>query len=547
MKLVLLQPPIQDFYDTPIRLQPVGLGYLKAAVKTYVPAVEVVLKDFHHGWGKMSIPVPRDLAYLREYFPWPDQSPFSSFFHYSHFGASFDLLAEDVAREKPDMVGISSLFSAYQREVFRSAEAIKARISVPILVGGSHASALPEMVLKQPSIDFVIRGEGERPLVEFLQAWLRGNGLDHVPNLGYKKNGSLIFTTVRDPFSIEDLPLPDLSDFPREKYCFGGRRLCLIVTSRGCPYQCTFCSVRQTFGSRYRRRSNESTLQEIKQRFLEGYRVFDFEDDNLTFDMDATKSLCRALIETFPSGAIHCQAMNGISFHDVDDELLVLMKKAGFTHLNLSLVSVDPAVHLHTRRPFNLAKYQEVVHEAVRLGFQIVSYQILGLPGEGLPTMIETLLFNTRLPVLLGASPFYLCPKSPLAKEFPDFTEEDACKARLTAMGINLEQSEHNEVYTLFVTSRIINFFKGIPFQGQAIPLADALKIARERGKRSALGVKIFERLLAEGELAAATKEGLKPLPRFDAHLFFQFWSSLDRIGTQAGKIIRIASSRSGS
>ena len=61
MKLVLLQPPIQDFYDTSIRLQPVGLGYLKAAVRKHVPVVDVIIKDFHHGWGRKTIPVPKDL------------------------------------------------------------------------------------------------------------------------------------------------------------------------------------------------------------------------------------------------------------------------------------------------------------------------------------------------------------------------------------------------------------------------------------------------------------------------------------------------------
>lgn len=541
MKLVLLQPPIQDFYDTSIRLQPVGLGYLKAAVRKHVPAVDVVIKDFHHGWGRMPIPVPKELAYLKEYFLWPDRSPFSSFFHYYHFGASFDRLAEEVVREKPDVVGISSLFSAYHREVFRCAEAIKARLSVPILVGGSHASALPEMVLQHPSIDFVIRGEGERPLVQFLQAWLQRKDLGYVPNLGYKRNGRPTFNPVQAPFSIEELPLPDLSDLPIEKYRFGNNSLCCIVTSRGCPYQCTFCSVRSTFGSRYRRRSNESTLHEIKQRFREGYRVFDFEDDNLTYDIDAMKSLCRELLEAFPRSEVSFQAMNGISFHDVDEELLGLMKKVGFTHLNLSLVSVDPRMHTYTQRPFTVEKYQAVVNEAVKLGFSIVSYQIFGLPGERLQTMIETLLFNARLPVLLGASPFYLCPKSPLTKQFPDFTEEDAFSARLTAMGKDLPQCGRDDVYTLFVISRIINFLKGIPFKGQALSLAEALNIARERGKRSALGVELLRRLLAEGNLFAATGKGLKPLPKFKRQIFLNFWSRLDQIGTQKGKIIGIA------
>ncbi len=113
MKLVLIQPPIQDFYDTAIRLQPIGLAYLKAAVKKHLPEWEVVIKDFHQGWGRRTIALPKELAYLRDYYPWPDRSPFSLFHHYYHFGASFETMAQEVVQEKPDLVGISSLFSPY--------------------------------------------------------------------------------------------------------------------------------------------------------------------------------------------------------------------------------------------------------------------------------------------------------------------------------------------------------------------------------------------------------------------------------------------------
>ena len=159
MKVVLLQPPVQDFYDTTIRLQPIGLCYLKAAVKRFLPAVEVVVKDYHQGWGRRTISLPSELAYLKDFYSWPDRSPFSSFYHYYHFGAPFETIAQDVAEEKPDLVGISSLFSPYYREVLRCAGEVKKCIKVPILVGGSHVSAAPLTMLRDPNIDFVIRGE----------------------------------------------------------------------------------------------------------------------------------------------------------------------------------------------------------------------------------------------------------------------------------------------------------------------------------------------------------------------------------------------------
>ena len=68
MKLILLQPPIEDFYETDVRLQPIGLCYLKAAVKKHLPEIQVLVKDYHQGWGRRTIPVPRELAYLRDFY-----------------------------------------------------------------------------------------------------------------------------------------------------------------------------------------------------------------------------------------------------------------------------------------------------------------------------------------------------------------------------------------------------------------------------------------------------------------------------------------------
>ena len=165
MKIILLQPPIQDFYDTDIRHQPVGLCYLKAAIKKYLPEVEAEVRDYHHGWGRKSIGLPRELRYLRDIFSRPDKSPFCGFYHYYHFGADFEVIGREIAAAKPDLVGISSLFSPYYREVLDSAAAIKNHYEVPIVLGGAHASACPEMMLASPAVDYVIRGEGERPLI----------------------------------------------------------------------------------------------------------------------------------------------------------------------------------------------------------------------------------------------------------------------------------------------------------------------------------------------------------------------------------------------
>src|SRR4026208_586420 len=131
-------------------------------------------------------------------------------------------------------------------------------------------------------------------------------------------------------------------------------------------------------------------------------------------------------------------AMNGISYLSLDDELLELMYRAGFSHLNLALVSSDKSVRETTKRPHTLEAYLRVVNKAHELGFKIVSYQILGLPNESLESMIQTLAFNAGPPVRLGASRFYRTPDAPIARGL-SLREKDYVRACLTAMAIETE------------------------------------------------------------------------------------------------------------
>jgi radical SAM superfamily enzyme YgiQ (UPF0313 family) len=519
----------------------VGLAYLKAAAQKYLPDIQVVIKDYHHGWGRRTIALPRELAYLKDYYAKDDKSPFSTFHHYYHFGADFDILAEQVAREKPDLVGIAALFAPYHREVLRCAEEIKKRYRVPILLGGAQVSAMPETMLSHPAVDLVIQGEGEKPFVELLRALKKRKSLSSVPNLGYKKNNRMILNPRKENFPIESLPFPDFSDLPKHHYLFEKKSLCFIITSRGCPYRCAFCSVHKTFGHKCRRRSAGHILAEIQQRYEEGYRVFDFEDDNLTFDRKEMAELCKKLLQTFPKKDIQLLAMNGICYWTLNRDILKQMREAGFTHLNLSLVSTNTKLLATVQRPNRLKKYRSLVKAATQLGFKTVAYQILGLPGDTLPSMIKTLCFNTQLPVLLGASPFYNIPHSPIAQRFPEPSEADIFKARLTAMAIETKDFKREDLYTLFITTRVLNFIKGIPLSSEKTSLKKALAIAENLDARSATGVKILRKLLKDKILYVSTSKGLEPLPRFKPELFFQLWRKLVTIQTQANQTIRIS------
>ena len=417
------------------------------------------------------------------------------------------------------MVGISSLFTPYYREVLEVAARVKKRLNVPVIVGGSHASAVPESLLSSTNVDYVIRGEGEKALVEFLR-YLKGRKrIEEVPNLAYKKGIEFVFNPSVDNFPIDELLFPDLSDFSTSSYAVAGKPMTFMITSRSCPHKCSFCSVHTTFGTNYRRRSLENVLEEIELRYQQGYRVIDFEDDNLTYYKNIFKELCRQLIARFPNREMEFVAMNGISYLSLDEELLELMFQAGFSHLNLALVSSDKTVRETTKRPHTLEAYLRVVHKAVHLGFKIVSYQILGLPNESLESMIQTLAFNARLPVLLGASPFYRTPASPIARGL-DFTEEDYVKARLTAMAVETDEFRREDIYTLFITTRIINFLKGLRLS--ASTNVNALLDCSWSEHRTRIGFELLRLLRETNRLYFWTTKGLRENEKFEPEVFFR-------------------------
>lgn len=535
MKVFLIQPPIQDFYDTDVRLQPIGLAYLKSTAKKFLPEIEVRVFDFHQGYGKKTLPLPKEMKYLRDFWQCDDKSPFCGFYQYYHFGANFSTIAEIVFQEKPQLVGISALFSPYYREVIATARAIKEKQKIPILVGGSQVSAMPEFMLSFPEIDYVIVGEGEKPFVEFLKFFFYGQDIQKVPNLGYKKDGKIYFNQKEENYPLNIIPPPDFSDLKKENYTLAKKPLAFVITSRSCPHRCSFCSVHTTFGYNYRHRGITDVLAEIENLYAQGYKIIDFEDDNLTFYKSQMKELCQKIIERFSQKDISFVAMNGISYLSLDEELLCLMRKANFTHLNLSLVSSNATVLKTTQRPHTVKKYLEIVEKAFSLGFAITSYQILGLPMETISSMVHTLSFHARLPVLIGPSLFYLTPNSPIAKNFPPASERDVFLARGSAMAIETKNFSRAELYTLFLTTRILNFLKGLDIP----PETSLSQILQQNppGKVS-LGLKLLQYLFYEKKLLAYTKKGFFPLKNFLYPLFLEVIEQAKYIRTQKGQVL---------
>ena len=276
-------------------------------------------------------------------------------------------------------------------------------------------------------------------------------------------------------------------------------------------------------------------LDEIQLRYAQGFRVIDFEDDNLTFYKNEFRDLCRELIKRYPQGELEFVAMNGISYISLDDELLQLMKLAGFTSLNLALVSSDKSVRDSTKRPHTVEKYLSVVAKGFELGFNMVSYQILGLPNETLTSMIQTLCFNTALPVLLGASPYYQTPNAPIAANVA-FSKADLIKARLTAFAIETENFSRDDLYTLFITTRIFNFIKGMCINADS-DLLDLIN-TDSRDHRESIGLELLAQLLSSKHLHFYTRKETIINRHFKTQLFAEILENLTYINTLSGQRI---------
>ncbi len=463
MKLILIRPPICDYYDTEIRHMPIGLGYLKKALHLKIPTLDVKIFDAQHGHGKHTVALPKQFNYLKDHYIAGNKSVISSFGAYFYFGMPILKIISYLKEERPDFIGVSLMFTPYYLEALSLINGIKKELDIPIIVGGHHASADALNLIKNPDIDFVIIGEAERAITELMLELMKEKSLrdfSQVSSLVWKSKENIIVNDIAQNYDLNYLQAPLLSDFKATDYMYKDRPITMLVTSRSCPMKCSFCMVHTTFGKDYKKRAVENIILEMRERYAQGIRVFDFEDDNLTFDREWFLELCQSIIdESFCD--ITLVAMNGISYINLDQEVLRLMKMAGFLELNLSLVTTNYDIAKKMNRFLSLEKFQEVVFCANDLGFKIVSYLIIGLPGETRGSILNTLVYLTKLPVKIGASIFYLPIGAPMAKEL-SFGFDDFIFARSSALCDKFGELSINELHSFFVLARLINYCKNI-------------------------------------------------------------------------------------
>jgi len=400
VKVLLIQPPIEDFYDTAIRTYPLGLLYVGARV---ADIADVALLDART--GKRCTLSRHQFPELAPYYADSVSTPFSFFSRYSRYGMTCDEIARAVVREDPDVVGIGSMCSAYEKQAREVAETVKkVRRDVVTVMGGIHPTLFPEHVLRDSHVDYCIRGEGETPFFDLVAALTGGRIKEpaRINGLCFRRNSGVHISDVNVETNIDVLPKRGL--VRADDYRINKRRYAFFLTSRGCPFSCGFCG-KPPFP--YRRRSLPSIEGEMEECRALGIEAIDFEDDMLNLD----RSFFADVLSLFAGQGVTLSAMNGIYPGNMDISTLTAMDRAGFRRLNFSLVDISARV-LDGQNRKEQQSFVGLLPFLESSPFLVEVHFIIGLPGQEPPSLLDTLLFLMERRLLLGPSIFYLSPGS---------------------------------------------------------------------------------------------------------------------------------------
>lgn len=295
----------------------------------------------------------------------------------------------------------------------------------PVIMGGAHVSFMVEEALQH--CDYVCRGEADLTFLPLVSCIERGELPVDVPGVSFYREGSIVHNPAADWVDMNQVPFPDLS-------LFSGLEMSTypVMTSRGCPFDCTFCSVTKMFGRKYRCRETEALLEELKQ--YQGKQVF-FVDDNFTANPRRTKELLRAMIEQDIKPSWWCTQVRTDAARD--EELLQLMYDSNCRMVFVGMESINP----ETLKSYN--KKQEVedivycIQRFHQLGIMVHGMFVFGADEDSLQTIEDTLDF--ALKNRIDTVQFLILTPLPGTKTFFDLEEQ----GRLLTRDWNLYDAHH--------------------------------------------------------------------------------------------------------
>ena len=319
------------------------------------------------------------------------------------FGFDLDHIKSQIVSFSPDIIGISAMTILAPSAYLIASESKKINPSIITIMGGPHATALPEEALIDGNIDIAILGEGEYAMLEVCNNIRNGDhDFSSVHGIVYRQKGEIKQTEVKGPvMNIDVLPFPAYHLLPRMKEYnppphWGKKgRFASMLTSRGCPYGCIFCSVTRVWGKHYRYRSTDNVLKEL-ELLHERYKIryISFRDSTLTLNKDRVINLCNGIIKIGLDIKWNCNAR----VNEIDEDILPLMKRAGCESIQYGIECGEENM-LKRFKNFNKTSVRRAIVLTDKNDIKAHGYFMIGLPGESKDTIKETIEFARSLPL----------------------------------------------------------------------------------------------------------------------------------------------------
>lgn len=310
---------------------------------------------------------------------------------------------KNIRKWKPDVVGIS-VYTTFAASAFKLAKLVKENIKgCKVIMGGPHATVKAGEILKIcKDVDYVVRGEAEETIVELLD-FLKGGGslkLGEIRGVSFNRRGKITHNQERlSPKNLDDYPIPDRSLLLNEAK-LSSEDMGLIMTSRGCPYRCTYCA--STKGIRYR--SVDNVLKEIflvKTKY--GTTQFTFKDDSFTVNRDRVVELCNKLIDQKIGIKWECNTRVNL----IGLDLLKLMKKAGCNFIKVGVESGSDKMLEKMNKKITLDQVRNAACLFRKVGIHWTGYFMMGVVGETEKDIWKTVEFMREIKPNLGVIAVY--------------------------------------------------------------------------------------------------------------------------------------------
>lgn len=307
--------------------------------------------------------------------------------------------SEYLKNENPKIVGISILSGPCIEDAVKKAKLVRKLLpEAKIVFGGIHTTIFPKNVLKNEYVDFIVVNEGEHALVELAGYLLRKEGSPkEIKNLGYKKGGDLIINQIRPFINLDLLPLPAWDLVPIEKYLHGkfySDRVITLHTSRGCPWNCSYCYNQIVNFRRWRGLSAPKIIEQIEY-LMANYKIkgFQFYDDEFDVDIKRVVEFCNLLIKK----KIKIKWAHFSRTNVADKERYALEKRAGCEFVEFGIESGSPRILKFIQKQQTVTDIKKAFRICKEVGLKAGAMFMIGIPTESIGEMGETIKLIKQL------------------------------------------------------------------------------------------------------------------------------------------------------